>query len=267
MKHKDDKNFDDLAEKFARKIYSDRKGELRLNVLWQDLLDAVPALESESSLSILDAGGGIGQVSARLAALGHRITLSDISANMLDLAREHFKTRMELISGEQAPGAVEFVHGSVQDLSADMIQQADVVLFHAVLEWLAKPKDTLQELLEKIRPGATISLMFYNQHSVVFRNVIKGNFRKVKTGDFSGYKNSLTPLNPLIPDQVYQWVREMGFEIESKTGIRVVNDYLSRELQQARSTEDIQEMEWLLCRTEPFLSLARYIHITAVKKV
>jgi len=51
----------------------------------------------------------------------------------------------------------------------------------------------------------------------------------------------------------------------SKTGIRVVHDYLTRDLQASRSYEDILHMEKLLCRQEPYLSLGRYIHVIARK--
>ncbi|MBF3321068.1 tRNA uridine 5-oxyacetic acid(34) methyltransferase CmoM, partial [Leptospira borgpetersenii serovar Hardjo-bovis] len=32
-----DRNFDDIAEKFARNIYGTTKGQLRQAILWQDL--------------------------------------------------------------------------------------------------------------------------------------------------------------------------------------------------------------------------------------
>nr|VUD28301.1 S-adenosylmethionine-dependent methyltransferase [Raoultella sp. NCTC 9187] len=32
-----DRNFDDIAEKFSRNIYGTTKGELRQAILWQDL--------------------------------------------------------------------------------------------------------------------------------------------------------------------------------------------------------------------------------------
>ncbi len=32
-----DRNFDDIAEKFSRNIYGTTKGQLRQTILWQDL--------------------------------------------------------------------------------------------------------------------------------------------------------------------------------------------------------------------------------------
>jgi ubiquinone/menaquinone biosynthesis C-methylase UbiE len=47
----------------------------------------VPAAER---LVVLDAGGGMGQLSALLAAAGHKVVVCDISNVMLEKAREEF---------------------------------------------------------------------------------------------------------------------------------------------------------------------------------
>ena len=87
MSIKTDRNFDDLAQKFARKVYGELKGDIRLAVIWRDLLAAVSGLADGSSLRILDIGGGLGQLSIRTAELGHRVIYNDLSVEMLSLAQ------------------------------------------------------------------------------------------------------------------------------------------------------------------------------------
>lgn len=50
-----DRNFDDIAEKFSRNIYGTTKGQLRQAILWQDL-DHVLAEMGPQKLRVLDAG-------------------------------------------------------------------------------------------------------------------------------------------------------------------------------------------------------------------
>ena len=52
-----DRNFDDIAEKFARNIYGTTKGKIRQAVVWQDLTRLLAQLP-QRPLRILDAGGG-----------------------------------------------------------------------------------------------------------------------------------------------------------------------------------------------------------------
>jgi len=53
----------------------------------------------------------------------------------------------------------------------------------------------------------------------------------------------------------------------SRTGVRIIYDYLSREIRDQRSVEDILEMERRYCRQEAFIALGRYIHVLAQAKV
>ncbi len=60
-----DRNFDDIAEKFSRNIYGTTKGQLRQAILWQDL-DHVLAEMGPQKLRVLDAGGGEGQTAIKM---------------------------------------------------------------------------------------------------------------------------------------------------------------------------------------------------------
>ena len=83
-----DRNFDDLAEKFQRKIYGSLKGQARIAVLRRDLERILSLKSAERRLAILDAGGGQGQLSLHYAAQGHKVVLCDISERMLELATD-----------------------------------------------------------------------------------------------------------------------------------------------------------------------------------
>ena len=254
----EDRNFDGLAEHFKKKIYGTPKGEIRLQLLWEDLTEhLLDDIKQETSLSVLDVGGGIGQIAAKLAKSGHNITLTDISTDMLTLAEEHFADQQVCNTDYQ-----------LKNLSINQLDQLsespfDLVVFHAVLEWLANPESGLKQVMAQVHEGGYLSLMFYNKHSVIMKNLLRGNFRKVVSNDFVGERGGLTPISPLDPEEVYGWLASAGFSVISKTGIRVVHDYLTRDLQSSRSYEDILHMEKLLCRQEPYLSLGRYIHVIA----
>ena len=77
-----DRNFDDIAEKFSRNIYGTTKGQLRQAILWQDLEPLLAQL-GPGPLRVLDAGGGEGQTAIKVAQLGHHVTLCDLSAEMV----------------------------------------------------------------------------------------------------------------------------------------------------------------------------------------
>ena len=258
-----DRNFDDLAARFKRNVYDQLKGEIRLAILLRDLQEVLSGPDADpraASLDILDAGGGQGQIGLSLAQQGHRLLLCDISAAMLDLAR-HSAAELGVADN------VEFLHASIQSLDSPHLERYDLVLCHAVLEWVADPQIVLQKLVACLRPGGYLSLTFYNVNSIIMKNLLRANFDKVLKEDFRGGKGSLTPTWPRRPDEVMHWLAGLPLERLCHSGMRCFHDYLLGDGQQNRQPEKQLALELKLSRLEPWRSLARYIHVVSRKSL
>lgn len=252
-----DRNFDDLADKFSQNIYGTTKGKIRQAILWDELEKILPGL-SPHPLSVLDAGGGVGQVSSGLAAQGHQVLLCDLSSEMLRRAAEN-------AAAQGVSHNMQFRQISAQQVGEHLDKPVDLVLFHAVLEWVAEPEKVLKALFDLLRPGGVMSLMFYNLHGLTLRTLTLGNFGYLRTNLTKLKKRTLSPDYPRDPEQVYRWLEACGFVIEQRAGIRVFSDYMKPPKGEPKSDDEIIEMERRYCRQEPFLSLGRYIHVTARK--
>lgn len=251
-----DRNFDDIAHKFAKNIYGSGKGEIRQAVVWQDIECILARLRTDPSLVVLDAGGGLAQLSQRIAQRGHDVILCDISSQMLALAKKDIE-EAGLLSHYR------FVHSPVQEITKYIDKPIDLVIFHAVMEWLADPKEALDVLLSQVKPGGMASVMFYNQNGLLFKNLICGNLTHVEEGMPHKKRFKLQPQNGLQPEVVYEWIEAAGFQILGKSGVRTFHDYM-RDVRMGEYTfEQLLAMEQKLCRQEPFISLGRYIHVWA----
>ena len=257
MTIKYDQNFDDLSSRFQKNIYNTAKGKIRLNILWRDLIEVIPEIEA-GGLSILDAGAGQGNFALQLAQKNHKMTLCDLSIKMLQDAQQLF------VDNKLEEG-VRFIHTPVQELSDHVDDQYDVVLFHAVLEWLAEPEETLKELLKFIKPGGYLSLMFYSRTGLIFQNLTRGNFDYVLNDTLSGKGKTLTPINPQLPEDVYRWLNTLNLETKVKSGVRVFYDGISRERRKQINEDELIELEKQYSRIEPYSELARYIHVLCRK--
>ncbi|MDD5580489.1 MAG: hypothetical protein PHY16_14575 [Methylobacter sp.] len=76
MKSPQDRNFDNLIDKFEQRVYDTFKGGWRLKLLKEDLDIFYKASEP---LTVWDAGCGFAQISRWLAEQGHHLTLCDLS--------------------------------------------------------------------------------------------------------------------------------------------------------------------------------------------
>ncbi|MCX2795229.1 methyltransferase [Microbulbifer thermotolerans] len=252
-----DRNFDDLAHRFRNRIYGGLKGDIRLAVLNRDL---APLLEEGGpSLKVIDAGGGQGQFAMDLAAAGHRVFLADISAQMLAQAEQQLQER-------QLQDRVTLLQRPLQELAElPELQNADLVICHAVLEWLARPKEAIDRLRALLKPGGHLSLTFYNRRALEFRLLQRGSFRQldhnIETGHWGGHPGSLTPQNPLLLEWVGDWVAQAGLAVVAHSGIRCFHDFMTPEMRDRLPAAAIVEKELAYSRVEPYRQLARYIHL------
>ncbi|RXJ72430.1 tRNA uridine 5-oxyacetic acid(34) methyltransferase CmoM [Veronia nyctiphanis] len=252
----EDRNFDDIAHKFVKNIYGSGKGEIRQAVVWQDIEQILTLLNKNKPLSVLDAGGGVGQLSQLIAKQGHKVTLCDLSAEMLELAKTQ-------ITENGLMDQYCLVHCAVQDIKQHIDTPVSLVLFHAVMEWLSDPKAALEILLEQVAPGGVASVMFYNQNGLLFKNLICGNLTHVEEGMPHRKRFKLQPQKGLPPEEVYHWIEAAGFNILGKSGVRTFHDYMRDSRTGDFTFEQVVAMEQKLCRQEPFVSLGRYIHVWA----
>jgi S-adenosylmethionine-dependent methyltransferase len=255
-----DRNFDDLSEKFARKVYGGLKGDIRLAVIWRDLLAVLPKLESkapQTAMRILDIGGGLGQLTVALAKLGHEVVYNDLSQQMLEAAQKCAEEAgvLDKIIWHQQP---------YQTLKDEGLGQFDLVMSHALIEWLAEPERLVADLQGYLAPQGLLSLTFYNQNALVYRNLIRGNFN-VLQGEFSAHPKSLTPGQPLQPDAVQMWVEQAGLATDYSAGIRVFHDYVTTQRGGHEDSSAVIAMELHHSVQEPFKWLGRYIHFICSK--
>lgn len=249
-----DKNFDDLVDRFTTNIYQSPKGQIRLAVVKEDLRDFIPSQPAR----ILDAGGGLGGLAVELAEANHHVVYCDISANMLAQAQLQAEVR-------GVTDNMDFYHESIQSL---LTRQRDfsLILCHAVLEWVAQPKQLLTQLVTAMPPGGLLSLLFYNKQSIVFRNLLRGNFFKATAGDQAGDKGSLTPVHPLNPNDVKGWLAAHNVEILLQSGVRVFYDYGEKDRLAQRTMEQIIATELAFSKQQPFRDLGRYYHLVIRKR-
>lgn len=260
-----DRNFDGLAERFQRNIYGGLKGNIRLAVLARDFADYLPIAPfgsgEQQPLRILDAGGGQGQFSLALAEAGHQVVICDISADMLAVAADAVQAR-------GLESRVTLIHCSIQALPGHIEDCAfDLVLCHAVMEWMAHPEMLIPCLMQYLKSGGHLSLTFYNVKSLIYKNLLRTNFKKVSEGDFSGFRGSLTPISPMEPALVAQWLEEHHCNLLVKSGIRVFHDYILDKQERERDPAALLEMELTFSREYPYVDLGRYLHLLVSKRL
>ncbi|MFQ3221410.1 MAG: S-adenosylmethionine-dependent methyltransferase [Paraglaciecola sp.] len=246
-----DQNFDVIANKFENNIYGTTKGQLRHELLMHYLVKYLnlPLLQPR----VLDAGGGTGEMSKEMLQLGCEVTLTDISADALQLAE---------VKCNQHP-ALHIVKGDILSLPEERLY--DLVICHAVLEWLSDPYPVIEKLLRLTAPGGHMSLSFFNKDAQRFGNLLYGNFDYVEQGMKVKKKVRLSPNYPLYPRDVLAYLHAQPVNIVSLAGLRCFHDYLQQRSMQISHFTQLKQAEIDYGASDPYMWLGKYFHIILKK--
>ena len=208
----------------------------------------------------MDVGAGLAQISIELAKDGHDVTINDISANMLEIAKQNAGETAQTIIWHTCP---------YQQLDDKLTGKYDLILCHAVLEWLAEPKLIMdffdRWLVDDRAEKGVLSLCFYNPASFVYRNLVMGNFNLLNNKDFKADNGSLTPNHPVAKDEVIAWINDHHYQILHTSGLRVFHDYSPLKRGGHTNPQAVIEMEVAYSGQDPYKWLGRYLHFLVSK--
>ena len=262
-----DRSFDAIADHFEKKVYGGLKGDIRLAVLRRDLFEycAQTSHKLGRPLRILDVGAGLAQIAIELATQGHKLVINDISANMLDKAQER---AAQSSANDEKLNITWYVcpYQELEEKLADKTEKFDLIMCHALLEWLAEPAAVMDFFDQQLSDNGALSLCFYNPASFDYRNLIMGNFNLLDNTEYKAdNKKSLTPNHPIAKEEVEAWLKAHEYQTLIASGLRVFHDYSPLKRGGHNDPEAVIRMELRYSQLDPYKWLGRYLHLLATR--
>ncbi len=215
----------------------------------------------DGPLEVLDAGCWTAEVSMRLAARGHRVTVLEPSACLLREVEERAKRQLP----EGCPG-LSFLNQRIEDLEGCLAERFDLVICHQTVEFLDDPLRGMEILTRVLRPRGLLSLVFRNRYG-------EAAYTAVKSGDASAALVALeattfdggfggAPGRLYAPEEISRLLEPLGYTFVGEYGLRVFADHL------ASSSEDraaLIELEEKAGGEPAFRQAGRLFHLVARK--
>jgi S-adenosylmethionine-dependent methyltransferase len=229
---------------------SERRGATRTAVVW----DALRPVFEGSPCNVLDIGGGTGGFAVRVAELGHKVTVVDPSPDALAALDRRARE-----IGVQVTG----VQGDVDGL-ADLVDGADVVLCHGVLEVVDDPAAALATIRGVLRPGGTLSLLLAQRHAAVVHRAMAGHFPQA-LALLESDPPSARPGHRFTVEEATGLLAGAGFEVTAVHGVRVFADLVPGSLLDLEpgATAALVELERAVAERDEYLTLATQLHLLA----
>lgn len=203
-------------------------GPVRTEVMWQSVLDAVEvAGGGESSLDILDLGGGTGGDAVRLAQVGHTLTVVDPSPDALaSLHRRSVELGVE--------NTVAGILGDTADLADHVAAGSiDLVLCHGVLEHVDDPEEAVAAIAQVLRPGGHVSTVVASRHAAVFARALAGDFlaaERLLAASVAQWDLKVDGPRKFVAAEVHHLLASHGFHVIDMNALRVFVDLVPSSL-------------------------------------
>jgi S-adenosylmethionine-dependent methyltransferase len=230
---------------------------LGFELLCGQVLEALPPAPA----TVVDAGGGTGQLAVALARHGYRVTVVDTSAAMLATCAQRAAD-----AGGEVAGRVATVQGDAADLP-DLLGPGsqEAAVCHDLLTRVDDRAALLASLAGVLAPGGVLSLGFANRDWLALR--------AGRRGDHAAALRAVRPggLMPRPPDggieamtlaEAEAELDKAGFELVTASGVGVFADAGDDDLGPGELAT-LVELERLVAGREPYRSSARTLHLVA----
>jgi SAM-dependent methyltransferase len=240
------------------------KQRVGFELLLGQVLDALPAAPA----TVVDAGGGTGQLAVALAGHGYLVTVVDTSAAMLATCAQR--------AADEGGGVAERV-ATVQGDAADLPRllgedSLDAVVCHDLLTRVEDQAALLASLAGVLAEGGVLSLGFANRDWLALRAGRRGDHTgalRLVEGRGSG---GLLPRPPeggseaVTLTEAEQQLDKAGLALVAAYGVGVFAEAGDDDLDPAER-QRLVELERLVAGREPYRSSARTLHLIARRRV
>ena len=260
----DSGRFQSGADKYAAYLETP-EGRLRCALAFANLQDFLPLPQTKLSLRALGLGCGTGAAAVRLARLGINVTLLDSSPAMLEIAK-----RAAREAG--VDGKIALKHGdAAQVANLFPVGSFDIVLCHNILEYVDDPNAVLSAAAQVLRSDSTgigiLSVLVRSRAGEVLKAGIEaGNLGAAERNLTAvwGYESLLGGRVRLFTlDSLQVMTKGASLAVAAERGVRVISDYLPRQISRRDEYERIFALERKLGSRPEFAAIARYIQIIA----
>ena len=211
---------DKIAEDYESS-YVEPYWQLYFEITWHNLKKFLP----QKGAKILDAGGGTGYWSRKLARHGFYIICSDISERMLDIGSK-------LAEKANLQKYIQFKYADITDMQCFEDMSFDMVISQGdPVGYCGNPQKAIQELSRVAKKGAYVSVsvdIFYSQISRLLSVNNYEQIEELKETHFLDVRGEF-PIYYFTVDELSKMFNKSGLEVTDTIGKCVFTRFFPRD--------------------------------------
>ncbi len=182
-------------------------------------------IKRSGEINILDVGSGLGEVALRFAALGHKVTMLEPQACLLETAEERARQQLP-----DRAGLMRFLNERIENLEDCIDDEFDLIVCHETIEYVDDPLKAFNVITRVLKPRGTLSLVFLNRYGLIMRRVIvEENVKEaIDTFEVDEFETQLhRGRGHLYSDAELKALLEpLGYNIDGQYGLLVFSEFI-----------------------------------------
>ena len=254
------KEFHERTAEEYDKDYDTPYWRLYHEITWHNIKQFLP---ERKSAVILDAGGGTGYWTIRLAKLGYRIVLTDIAENMLKVAREK-------IRAVDLQAKVETRIVDIRDMSCFKSDYFDMALAEGdPVSYCLDAEKAIKELTRVVRPRTHVIVSVDSKYSMVPRLIAERSFDELSKLLRTGFLKGDFDFQAFTPEELKTLLESCGLKVVRIIGKPVLTQFIPKEERNEIVEENftkLLKLELRFCDTPSLVGLGGHLEIVGIKQ-
>lgn len=270
MKNQNVNPVKEYYEKTAKEYDKEYEGpywKLYQEITWRNMKRFLP---KRKDAAILDAGGGTGCWAIKLAKLGYRVVLTDISENMLKVAKGK-------IGKEKLQGKIETRIVDIRDMSCFRSNLFNMALAQGdPVSYCLDPERAMKELARVVKPNSHVIVSVDSKYAFIPRLIAEKSFdelsRLLREGIVKSIDRSVDAefeFQAFTPEEVKALFEKCGLKLVRLIGKPVLTHFVPREKRNEIVEENfkrILNLETKFCDTSSLVGMGGHLEAVGVKQ-
>ncbi len=258
-KEKVEEFYDKIAKEYDKQ-YQTPYWKLYHEITWRNIKRFLP---KRKNTIILDAGGGTGYWAIKLAKLGYKVILTDISENMLKVAERKIK-KLNL------QNRITVKRVDIMDMSCFPSDYFDMALAEGdPVSYCLKPKKAIKELARVVKINSPVIVSVDSKYPAIPRFIVEGSFDRlskfIKTGILEGEHK----FQAFSPEELRNLFESCGLKVVRIIGKPILAQFLPKKERDKiikKHFRKILNLELKFCDNQSLVGLGGHLEIVGKKK-
>jgi len=254
--------YEKTAENYDKE-YKAPRWKLYHEIAWENIRRFLP--KSRNGL-ILDAGGGTGYWAIKLAKLGYRIVLTDISESMLEVAKRK-------IGKEKLQNRIEIRVADIRDMSCFKSNQFDLALAEGdPVSYCLNPERAASELARVVKPNAHVIISVDSKYPIISRLIAEKSYDQLsklsRTGIIKPREGELE-FQAFTPEELKVLFKRCGLKLVRIIGKPILTQLLPKGERDRMIKENyrrILDLELRFCDIPSLVGVGGHLEAVGLKR-